>query len=786
MAILIAFLLQLAVPRQLPKLEEIPFTQVKIADNFWAPKQEVNRKVSIPHLFQKLEEVGTIRNFERAAKGEHTGYEGLIFSDSDLYKTIESASYSLASHPDKALDAKLDALIAKIAAAQMPDGYLDTWFQVNAPDKRWTNLRDTHELYCAGHMFEAAVAHYQATGKRTFLNVAIKLADLIAERFGPDKKMGYPGHPECELALMKLWHATGDKKYFELARFFIENRGSHYFATEHNTPPDRYDGSYWQDDVPIRDHNSIVGHAVRAGYLFSGATDVARETDDEGLLAMLERVWKNTTQRRMYVTGGMGPSASNEGFTTDYDLPNLTAYQETCASVAMVLWNHRLNLLYGNAKYADVMETALYNGMLAGVSLDGSKFFYVNSLESKGNHHRSSWFVCACCPPNETRTLASLGSYIYAKSKDSLYVNLYVAGSVETTIADKTIKMDVETNYPWNGAVKIVLKLERAMQFALRLRAPIWNGTPKSAFKPFVSTPRINDGYQKVEIKDGYYVIDRIWKPNDIVTFDLQMKPRMIVSDPRVKDNIGRVALAKGPLIYCLEACDNVAAFSSIYVNTEESIYVGENKALGVQTLEFPGRVADVAPRRGLYNSPEPPTTKPITAIPYYAWDNRKPGEMKVWIPTSPPPPIVGGAELSAKVNMSFISENCSPWAINDGVVPDKSNSHPGDLAHWWPHKGGQEWVQYTWTQPVTVNGSKVYWFDDTGTGECRFPASWKLEYKEGDEWKPIGAKYAVAPDKWCDVSFKPIKTTALRLIVDMQPNWAAGIHEWKVITEED
>ncbi len=368
----------------LVKLRPVPFTDVQIRDAFWGPRQEINRTVSIPVNLEMLEKSGNLRNLDLAAARAKGGFTGPVFMDSDVHKALEAASYSLATHPDPVLAKRIDDIIAKLAAAQLEDGYLDSYYVVKEPGHRWTNLRDNHELYCAGHMIEAAVAHFRATGKTNFLSVATKLADHIDSVFGPGKRMGYPGHPEIELALVKLWRATGEKRYFDLARFFIENRGRRFFATEHNTPPERYDGTYWQDDVPICDHKNIKGHAVRATYLLSGATDVAGETDSSPLLKMINRVWRNTTQRNMYITGGIGPSASNEGFTHDYDLPNLTAYQETCASVALAQWNHRLALLYGDSRFADVFERSLYNGVLAGVSLDGKRFFYVNPLESHG------------------------------------------------------------------------------------------------------------------------------------------------------------------------------------------------------------------------------------------------------------------------------------------------------------------------------------------------------------------------------------------------------------------
>ncbi|MCL5098320.1 MAG: glycoside hydrolase family 127 protein [Candidatus Omnitrophica bacterium] len=615
------------------KLKEVPFTQVTITDTFWAPRQETNRLATIPYNLDMLEKAGNIHNFDLAATGAHSGYSGPVYMDSDLYKGLEAASYSLATHPDPALEGRLDAIIARVAAAQRPDGYLDTHFEVNAPDKRRTNLRDWHELYCAGHLFEAAVAHYQATGKRTLLDVAVRYADYIGSVFGngPGKRMGYPGHPEIELALVKLWRVTGEHRYFDLARFFVESRGRKFFAEEHHTPLDKYDGTYWQDDVPIRDHQCINGHAVRAAYLLSGAVDVASETGDQGLLDMISRVWYNTTKRRMYITGGIGPSASNEGFTTDYDLPNLTAYQETCASVAMAMWNHRLNLLYGDGRYADLVERALYNGILAGVSLDGTRFFYANPLASTGKDHRSSWFGCACCPPNVTRTIASLGGYAYALSDHGIWVNLYVQGSVQTTLDHEPVQLDVTTDYPWNGRVIIKPLLENPATFELRLRIPGWcQNAVASVNGQSVSNPTIDR---------DYLVLAREWHEGDVIELNLPMPVELIAANPLVKEDLGKLAVQRGPIVYCLEACDQSVPLSAIALPDAARLTPEKRSGLlgGVVVLKGRGRVARALKwDNRLYQAVPDARRVTITAIPYYAWDNRAPGAMEVWIPVSP------------------------------------------------------------------------------------------------------------------------------------------------------
>ncbi|AMV40735.1 beta-L-arabinofuranosidase domain-containing protein [Planctomyces sp. SH-PL62] len=767
----------------LVKLKGVPFTDVEIRDGFWGPRRETNRTASVPMSLARLKEYGNFDDLVLAANRAKEGYRGPIFIDSDLYKALEAASYSLATHPDPALDKALDEAIALIAAAQLPDGYLSTWYIVNDLDRRWTNLRDNHELYCAGHLFEAAVAHHRATGKTTFLDVARKLADHIDATFGPGKRMGYPGHPEIELALIKLGDATGEARYHDLARFFVANRGSRFFAVEHGQDPAKYDGAYFQDDVPIRDHKNIKGHAVRACYLMSGATDVAARTGDAALLKMLDHVWRNTTEKNMYVTGGIGSSAANEGFTENYDLPNRTAYQETCASIALAQWAHRLGLLYGDSRYADVYERSLYNGVLAGVSLDGKKFFYVNPLESDGGHHRSDWFGCACCPPNVTRTLASLGGYAYAIDADALWINLYIQGSVKAAFNGHDVKVDVETDYPWDGKVTIRPQVDAATTFAFRLRVPGWcRGAAVAVNGEPVSSP---------PIERGYFVVSRTWKDGDVVTLDLPMPVRRVAANPNVKNDEGLLAIQRGPVVYCLEGVDHEADLATLYLPRDAELAPEKAPDLlgGVVVLKGTAKsVPETNWDRTLYQAAPDAAPVPIRAVPYYAWDNRKPGPMKVWLPTEPRPTIAGPGERGARVSMSFVSSNCQPEAVRDGIEPKSSGEQPQANCHWWPRKGTEEWVQYDWPGPRTIQGVRVYWFDDEGRGECRVPASWRIEYRDGETWKPVAAEspYGVARDGWNAVAFAPVSTDALRMVVKLQDGWAAGVHEWKVDQAED
>lgn len=616
-------------------LTAVPLKNVEISDRFWAPRQETLRKVTIPHLFNMLEKAGNINNFRLARDKAHEGYSGPFWMDSDLYKAIEAAAYVLAKHPDPALEKQIDDLVSLIASAQQPDGYLNTYFTVVEPDKRWTNLMAAHELYCAGHLFEAAVAYYEATGKRELLDVAIRFADHIDSLFGeaPGKRLGYPGHPEIELALVKLWKTTGEKRYLDLARFFILKRGSKFFAQEQNIPLEQYDGTNLQDNVPIKEQKEIVGHAVRAAYLMAGATDIGRETNDEELLQMVQRVWNNATKKRMFITGGIGSSSANEGFTTDYDLPNLTAYQETCASCAMVFWAQRLALLYGDARYVDVLERALYNAALSGISLSGDHFFYVNPLESKGGYKREEWFGCACCPPNIARLIASLGSYIYAQSEDGIWVNLYVQGKVDTELKGGKLSLEVMGDYPWDGHIFISPHPSQPFEFSLYLRVPDWC---KGA-EVRVNGKRLE---QATEEK-GYIVIRRAWEEGDKVELNLPMPVEKIVANPAVKEDLGKIALQRGPLLYCFEEEDQYAPLRLIYLTLDgEFKPKWEGDLLGgIVVLDGTGRASDGLEWKDELYQPVPTKVKEVKvrAIPYYAWDNREPRAMKVWMPLYPP-----------------------------------------------------------------------------------------------------------------------------------------------------
>lgn len=624
------------------KLTPVPFTQIQFNDAFWAPRIEINRTATLPHIYRMLEETGRISafdlNFERPVPSPIV----LIFGDSDPAKWIEAASYSLASHPDLELEALVDRVANKIIHAQQPDGYLNTHFIVAQPELRLRNLRDYHELYCAGHLIEGAVAHYQATGERKLLDALSRYADLIDDTFGraPRKKRGYPGHPELELALVRLYHATGNRRYLELSKYFVEERGTqpYYYdieARERGEDP----ASYWaktyeycQAHVPIRQQEKVVGHAVRAMYLLSAVADLAHEYDDPSLLETCQRLWDNLIYRRMYLTGGIGPSRHNEGFTLDYDLPDETAYAETCATIGLVMWNHRLLQFAGESKYADVMERGLYNGFLSGVSLDGTHFFYENPLASSGHHHRQEWFICPCCPPNVARIIASVGNYFYSTGANDLWVHLFAGCRAELAVGGGMLRIHQLTNYPWEGAVRFELELERPLQFALHLRVPGWcehfqvsaNGMPLQV------QPDAN----------GYLSIQRQWQDGDTISYEMAMPVRPVFANPAVRQLEGRVAIQRGPLVYCLEGTDHGGIILDRI--SVEAVKIADQFKMehhpdwlgGIAVLRGKGSlIEETGWNNTLYQSAILPEKEiEITAVPYCVWDNRQPGEMRVWL----------------------------------------------------------------------------------------------------------------------------------------------------------
>ncbi|MBI5832742.1 MAG: glycoside hydrolase family 127 protein [Armatimonadetes bacterium] len=616
----------------------VPFTHVHLDDVFWAPKLKVNRERTLRAQYDQCQETGRIGAFELGWKPGDPN-QPHIFWDSDVAKWIEAVAYSLADQPDADLERLVNEVAELVASAQQPDGYLNVHFTVAEPEKRWTNLRDWHELYCAGHLIEAAVAHHAATGNRVLLDALCRYADYIGTVFGTGEgqKRGYCGHEEIELALVKLAGATGEQRYLDLASYFVDERGQgdpHYFDVEAQARGEgveallhRHGGhsryEYNQSHVPVREQSEAVGHAVRAMYLYSAMADLAGALGDDALKAACERLWADLTERKMYVTGGIGPSSRNEGFTSPFDLPNETAYAETCAAIGLVFWAQRLLQLDLDSRYADVMERALYNGTISGVSLDGERFFYVNPLASSGGHHRQSWFGCACCPPNLARMMASLAGYVASTTADGVALHLYAAGTID---ADGR-QLTVATEYPWDGTVTITVGT--AGNWDLALRIPGWcrdwsvsvNGLPTEA-----------------EVTKGYAALRRDWMAGDQVTLNLAMPVALVEACPRVGDDLGRVAITRGPVVYCLEAEDNgidprllaLPAGAKFVTRWEPGMLGGvvviDSVALAPRLDGWQGELYRPAGSTAW-------TQVPLRAIPYYAWDNRDAGAMAVWLP---------------------------------------------------------------------------------------------------------------------------------------------------------
>jgi DUF1680 family protein len=624
--------------------QPVPFTAVHLNDRFWAPRLETNRLVTIPYAFGKCRESGRMYNFERAAavlRGENISDRkppGFPFDDSDLYKVMEGASYALAVQPDPAQSAYLDQLIALIASAQEPDGYLYTTRTIDpahphpwAGTQRWVNDPQlSHELYNAGHLFEAAVAHYQATGKTNFLAVAIKEANLLCLTFGPatNQLHLWPGHEIVEMGLARLYRVTGDIRYLTLAKYFLDVRGS-------------YPGGdmYHQSHIPPVEQTEAIGHAVRAGYLYSGMADVAALTGDESYVHAIDTIWENCVDKKIYVTGGIGARHDGEAFGDNYELPNLSAYNETCASVANDFWNERLFLLHGDAKYVDVLERTLYNSLLAGVSLDGTKFFYPNPLESEGNYERSPWFGCACCPGNITRFLPSLPGCFYARQNDKIFVNLFASSVADIGLDDgRHIMLTQDTQYPWDGAVRITVAPEKKSRFTVAVRIPGWarNEVVPGGLYHFsdtnteTATLTVNGDPVPLNVQSGYVELNRKWKKGDVIALNLPMPVRRILADDQVKADTGRVALQRGPIVFCAEWPDNPnGKVRHLVLPADESLTATFEPDLlnGVETLS--GRAIAVTKNS---DGSSTRTEQGFKAIPYYAWANRGPGEMIVWL----------------------------------------------------------------------------------------------------------------------------------------------------------
>ncbi len=787
----------------------VPFTSVSIEQaSFWGDRLRASREVTIPLAFSKCESEGRYKNFETAARqlrGEDTSgvkVKGYSFDDTDVYKTIEGASYLLQTYPDKELEAYIDSVLDIVASAQEPDGYLYTARTMNpkhphewAGAERWEKVEDlSHEFYDLGHMVEGAIAHYQATGKRTFLDIAIRYADCVCREIGPGEGqlIRVPGHQIAEMALAKLYVVTGEQKYLDEAKFFLDMRGKTSRKDE-----------YSQAHKPVVEQDEAVGHAVRAAYMYSGMADVAALTGDSDYIRAIDRIWDNIVSKKLYITGGIGATSNGEAFGENYELPNMSAYCETCAAIGNVYVNYRLFLLHGESKYYDVLERSLYNGVVSGVSLDGGAFFYPNPLESMGQHQRQAWFGCACCPSNICRFIPSVPGYFYQTRGRDLYVNLFGSGTAEIKVNGKKVALTQETAYPWEGDIAITVNQNSAGQFRMRIRVPGWvrgQVLPSDLYsyadnKQLGYSVKVNGMTVSSELEDGYFGIDRKWKKGDLVEVHFEMQPRLVTSRAEVGADVGRVAVERGPIVYCAEFPDNDFDLGGMLLNQKPQF---KTSPLELQFEEsYPQ--AEISPR-GYYmvelttdaqllgfdeTGALTADAKKLTLIPYYAWNHRGPGRMMVWLPwqlraTSPalPPSLASMSKLTASTPTATLS------ALNDRLVPKDADDRSIPYYHWWPKQGTTEWLEYKLPETSSLSSSTVYWFDDSPWGGCRVPKAWRILYRDQKgEWKPVNAidAYTTLRGQANSVHFLPVETDGVRMEIDLPEDNSAGIFEWEI-----
>jgi DUF1680 family protein len=786
-------------------VQPVPFTAVHLTGGVLHARQATNAAVTLPFALAQCESSKRLQNFDlaaetlrrRAAGEAHFQNQPVTqypFDDSDVFKVLEGAAFCLSVKPDAALTEKLDGIIGRIAAAQESDGYLYTWRTMH-PDtpahnwiapQRWVKDPElSHELYNLGHLYEAGTAYAQATGHQNLLNICSQSAELIWRDFGNGQTRLATGHQVIEMGLAKLYRSSGDERWLKLARFFIESRG-------HGT-------SYSQDDRPVVDQTEAVGHAVRANYLYSGMTDVAALTGCPRYLPALNAIWTNVVTKKLHLTGGCGALAAGEAYGTDYELPN-NCYNETCAAIAFLFWNHRMFLMTGDAKYMDVFERSLYNGVLSGVALSGDRFFYPNPLEYDGkavNNHgyagRAPWFGCACCPPNILRTLASLGGYAYAVRADKLFVNLYAQSETTAAVAGNPVGINQVTNYPWDGVVTLQVQPAKPGPFTLCLRIPGWvQGRPLPGDlytyddpAPAPWTIRVNGQVQAAPLQDGYAAITREWQAGDSVTLELPMPVRRVAGNPQIAATRGMVALERGPVVYAFEGLDNDGAVGDLVLPASAQVTPAYRADLlgGVTVLNI-AQAAKVVRR-----DPGELMTQPagLVAIPYACWNNRGLSPMAVWVARDAAHARVAPLATiasQAKITTSFHRSGMDPARLNDQQLPQNATDGFAADFDFWPHKGTTEWIGYEFAKPTEVHAVNISWFDDTGTGQCRLPVSWRVLYLAGDgNWLPVSgvAGYAIRKTDPVKVTFTPVTTQALRLEIQLPKDFSTGLYEWAV-----
>ena len=771
-------------------IDPVPFTSVKVTDAFWGQRLQASRETTIPLAFSKCEETGRYENFVKAANPSDS-YEvgGYSFDDTDVYKTIEGASYLLQTYPDAELEAYIDSVLVIVAGAQEPDGYLYTSRTMNpkhphewAGSKRWELVEDlSHEFYNLGHMVEGAIAHYQATGKRNFLDIAIKYADCVCREIGEgeDQVVRVPGHQIAEMALAKLYLVTGEQKYLDQAKFFLDKRG-------YTSRRDEYS----QAHQPVLEQDEAVGHAVRAAYMYAGMADVAALTGDEGYINAIDAIWDNIVTKKLYITGGIGATNNGEAFGKNYELPNMSAYCETCAAIGNVYVNHRLFLLHGESKYYDVLERTLYNGLISGVSLDGGGFFYPNPLESIGQHQRQPWFGCACCPSNICRFIPSLPGYVYATKGSDVYVNLFMSNTSNLTVNGKKVQLSQETRYPWNGDIAITVDNNKAKAWTMKVRVPGWvrgQVVPSDLYeytdgKRLGYSISVNGEKVEGELQNGYFCINRTWKKGDVVRVHFDMEPRTVKANHKVEADRGRIAVERGPVVYCAEWPDNDFDVLSIIMNREPEFEVVERPDLlyGLNQIKTDAQVLSYDDNGRLVAE-----DVKLTLIPYYAWCHRGSGSMAVWLPqeltaTRPTMP----ATLASVSKLDASTKTSSLKSIADRLVPKDEFDRSMPYYHWWPAQATTEWMTYEFPEPATIKSSTVYWFDDGPWGGCRVPKWWKVYYMdEAGEWQEVKNpdKYGVAKGAANTVNFDPVTTKKVKLEVRQPDDNSAGLFEWEV-----
>ena len=741
-------------------------TNVSIRAGFWLPRFETNRVVTVRADFKKSEETGRINNFVAAGNRDGHGFRGIPFDDSDVYKIIEGAAYTLSTHPDPELEKYLDDLIGNIAKAQECDGYLYTArtlgfnYGTNEQGKvnygmmgptRWSNVGSSHELYNVGHMYEAAVAYFQVTGKRTLLDVAIRSADLIDRTFGfgSTQIKDPPGHEEIELALCKLYRTTGEGRYLALAKTLLDLRGRKDLR--------RTWGADLQDHRPVLEQTEAIGHAVRAGYLYCGMADVAALSGDSSYMKAIDAIWQNVVSRKLHLNGGIGAyrhvnyadkslGGAGEAFGDDYDLPNEEAYLETCAAIANALWNQRMFLMHGDAKYVDVMERTIYNGFLSGISLGGDEFFYPNPLASAGDYKRSKWFGCSCCPVNIVRFIPQIAQFAYARRGDAAYVNLFVASDATLPLSGGVVQLSQETEYPWSGAVRITVNPEADdARFALNVRVPGWcTGRPVPSDLYVQTEPgsladfsvKVNGDAFSFTPEKGYCSISRAWKKGDVVEVSMNMPVKRIKAHDAVKQDCGRLAVERGPILYCAEGVDNDGRVLDAVVAADAAFSPTTCEILGnVYPALF---VPATSVRRGLHKTSIEKTT--LKLVPYFAWCHRGAGEMQTWFPTAIE---YANASRALTVKASHCNFSDSKRAAIDGILPKSSDDKTIPRLTFWDHLGTKEWTECTFTEVEEVKGVEVYWFDDE-----------PIDFPE------------------------PVKAKAVRIDISLQKDFSGGILE--------